>query len=89
MFEFLNKGLGTYVYGSEVNILDQFLVSKNILSQSNSHPFKVGSFEILNYPEIVKGDYNKAIRFSRPSKADYDENGFSDHLPISLTLKEI
>ena len=72
MFRFLGNGTGTYVFGSEVNILDQFLISKNILSQSNSHPFKIEkvdkieSIKIVDFPEIVKGNYNMGIRFSRP-----------------------
>lgn len=95
MFKFLDTGVGTHVYGSEVSILDQFLVSRNVLSQSNDHPFKieevdgVESVEILAYPELVKGDYKKAIRFSRPSSANsFDDEGYSDHLPISLNLIE-
>jgi len=94
MFRFLGQNKGTHVFGSEVNILDQFMISKTILSESSTHPFKmekvngVESVEILDYPELVKGDYRKAIRFSRPSSSDYDENGFSDHLPISMVLQE-
>jgi len=89
MFEFLKDGLGTHVYGSDVNILDQFLVSKSILNQSNSQPFKISSIEIVNYPEMIKGAYKKPIRFSRPSKADFNIGGFSDHLPVNLILKEL
>lgn len=88
MFEFMDSGVGTYVFGSEVNILDQFLASKSILSQSNSHPFKIDSVRIIDFPEMVKGVYKKAIRFSRPTKKDFDKDGFSDHLPINLILKE-
>lgn len=88
MYQFVDKNIGTHVYGNEVNILDQFLVSKNILSQSGTHPFKIDKVDIIDFPELIKGDYKKAIRFSRPNKSDFDPNGFSDHLPISLTLKE-
>jgi len=88
MYQFLDQNKGTHVWGSEVNILDQFLVSKNILSQSNTHSFKIDTVEIVDFPELVKGAYKKAIRFSRPNKSDFNPNGFSDHLPISMTLKE-
>ncbi len=88
MYKFFDQNKGTHVWGSEVNILDQFLVSKNILSQSNTHSFKIDTVEIVDFPELVKGAYKKAIRFSRPNKSDFNPNGFSDHLPISLTLKE-
>jgi len=88
MYQFLDQNIGTHVWGSEVNILDQFLVSKNILSQSNTHPFKIDTIEIVDFPELVKGAYKKAIRFSRPNKSDFNPDGFSDHLPISITLNE-
>jgi len=88
MHQFLDKNIGTHVWGSEVNILDQFLVSKNILSQSSTHPFKIDTVEIFDFPELVKGVYKKAIRFSRPNKNNFNIDGFSDHLPICITLKE-
>ena len=89
MYQFLDKNIGTHVYGSEVNILDQFLVSKSILNQSNSHPFKVDSVEIIDFPELSKGKYKTPIRFGRPKDTKgINPNGYSDHLPISITLKE-
>lgn len=90
MFVFFDENIGTHVYGSEVNILDQFLVSKGILNQSNDHPFKVDSVRIVDFPELTKGKYKKPVRFGRPKdKNGINPNGYSDHLPISLTLKEI
>ncbi|MFT4536899.1 MAG: putative extracellular nuclease [Saprospiraceae bacterium] len=89
MYNFLGQGIGTYVYGSEQGVIDQFLVSKAIASNSPIYPFKVDSVDILAYPEMVKGDYKKPIRFGRPSSASsFDLDGFSDHLPIELILKE-
>ncbi len=90
MFQFIDKNIGTHVYGNEVNLLDQFLISKSILNQRNSHPFKVDSVDIINYPELIKGKYKTPIRFGRPKdKKGINPNGYSDHLPISLTLKEV
>jgi len=89
MFRFLDKNIGTHVYGNEVNILDQFLISKSILNQSNSLPFKVDSVEIIDFPELSKGKYKTPIRFGRPKDSKgINPNGYSDHLPISITLKE-
>lgn len=88
MYEFLGTQLGTYVYGNEVNILDQFLVSKSIISNSSNHPFKVNSVRIVDDPRLTTGEYKKPIRFSRPSKSDYNQTGFSDHLPIELVIEE-
>lgn len=88
MYEHLGKNFGTHVYGNEVSILDQFLVSKSVASNSANYPFKVDSSEIISYPELIKGDYNTPIRFGRPSSSDYNPAGFSDHLPIKLVLQE-
>lgn len=89
MFEFLDAQLGTYVYGNEVNILDQFLVSKSIMSDSDNYPFKVNRVGIVNDPLLVKGEYNTPVKFGRPSKpSSFNDQGFSDHLPIELVLEE-
>ena len=87
MFQFMDKQVGTHVYGSELNLLDQFLISKSILSNSSSYPFKYVSCNILLMPELVKGRYNTPIRFGRPS-SKLNLAGYSDHLPIELILSE-
>lgn len=88
MYQFLYQDIGTHVHGSTQNLLDQFMVSKSIVSNSSNYPFKVDATNIIAYPEMVKGDYRKPIRFSRPSAASYNPDGYSDHLPIELVLKE-
>ena len=90
MFPFLDGKLGTNVYGSEISVIDQFLVSKGIKSKGN-YPFEVEKTSIVNFanPKMVKGDYNTPIRFGRPSsKSSFNVKGFSDHLPIELVLLE-
>jgi endonuclease/exonuclease/phosphatase family metal-dependent hydrolase len=87
MYSFLDKQVGTHVWGSELNLLDQFLVSKTIISSSKEHPFKVDSCAILDFDELVKGRYRTPVRFSRPSDK-LNMKGYSDHLPIELILKE-
>jgi len=88
MYGFLNRQLGTHVYGNEVNVLDQFILSKSFLVSSNANPFDFVSTDIIQFPNMVKGDYNTPIRYSRPSKSDYNPDGYSDHLPIELVIKE-
>ena len=88
MYEFPGSSTGMHVYGNEVSLPDQFLVSKTIISNSPKYPFKVGSCEIISYPELIKGDYNTPIRFGRPSSSDYNPQGFSDHLPVKLVIGE-
>jgi predicted extracellular nuclease len=88
MYPFLGQGTGTQVYGGEINILDQFMVSKTIASQKLKSNFKVESTNIIAFPEMVKGRYGEAVRFSRPSENSFNDKGFSDHLPIELVLTE-
>ena len=87
MFQFMDQQVGTHVYGSELNLLDQFLISKSIVSNNTAHPFIYESCNILAISEIVKGRYNTPIRFGRPS-SKLNLEGYSDHLPIELILKE-
>ena len=88
MYQFMDGKYGTHVYGSEIGLLDQFVVSKAMIINSSSYPFQVKETEIVHFPEMVKGKYNTPIRFSRPNKSDYNPDGFSDHLPIKLVLEE-
>jgi predicted extracellular nuclease len=87
MIEVLPQQLGTHVYGSDQSILDQFMVSKSILSTNSKYPFKLVQTKIITMPEMVSGRYKQAIRFGRPSSG-LNLNGYSDHLPIHLTLSE-
>jgi hypothetical protein len=88
MWSIMAKGLGTFYFNNFPNLLDQFMISKGIVMQDE---FRVreNSTEIISYPEMVKGQYKYPIKFGRPSDNSLNENGFSDHLPISLLLEEI
>lgn len=88
MYPFVGGDIGTHVFGNEVNVLDQFIVSRSVVVDYYKYPFQVDSVEIVYYPEMVKGDYFTPIRFSRPSQSDYNEDGYSDHLPIELIIEE-
>lgn len=89
MFPFLDGKLGTHVYGNEINILDQFIVSKSLTVDSANYPFQFIGSKIFQLPGMTKGDYNTPVRFSRPSEeSSFNPNGFSDHLPIELLIEE-
>lgn len=87
MYEFLGKEPGTFVFGNEAQILDQFMLSAAILRKKT---FIYDKTEILNYPGMgmTYGIYKKPRRFGRPKAKGYNPKGYSDHLPILLTLKE-
>jgi len=88
MWGLMGKGLGTHYMGNSHMMLDQFMISKGFLSENNHFKVKLDSIEIIRYPEMMSSnDYKGPIRFGRPSKG-LNENGFSDHFPISLVLEE-
>lgn len=87
MWPIMSKGFGTFYYQNFPNFLDQFMISKGIALQ-NKFLVKTNSTEIVKFPEMVKGEYEIPVKFGRPSDHSLDENGYSDHLPISTTLIE-
>jgi hypothetical protein len=87
MWPIMSKGFGTFYYQNFRNFLDQFMISKGIVLQ-NKFSVKANSTEIVRFPEMIKGEYEIPIKFGRPSDQSLNENGFSDHLPISTTLTE-
>ena len=88
----INGKLGTYVFGNEINVLDQFLVSKAIAVKTKLSKFSVAAPVRICHdvvPGMVKGEYNAPVKFGRPAEAStFNKEGFSDHLPIALTLEE-
>ncbi len=88
MYEFMNGKIGTHVYGNEIGLLDQFIVSKSMIVNSSKYPFQIKKTNIVQFPEMIKGEYNTPIRFSRPNASDFNEKGFSDHLPIEMLIEE-
>jgi hypothetical protein len=88
MWPFLGQGLGTLYYSNFPNVLDQFMVTKSLLRQNAPWEIPTNSVKIERFPEMMaRGDYPAPIRFGRPSQG-LNENGFSDHYPISLILTE-
>jgi len=77
---------GTYLYSSDWNMLDQFLVSYGLLKGSSPLKADLESIDILR-PAAMIGSSGRPRRFSRPStKSGIDPGGFSDHFPITMTL---
>jgi len=77
---------GTYIYGSNWNMLDQFLVSYGMLRTASSVRINQDSVGVFR-PDILKASSGKPRRFSRPSaKRGADLDGYSDHFPITVEL---
>ncbi len=89
MWPLTGQGRGTYYFANFPNMLDQFLVSKGMLKRGAHIRVVTDSVSIQAIPEMTKGRYKVPRRFGRPSsKKSYDKDGFSDHFPISVILKE-
>ncbi len=77
---------GSYLYGSDWNMLDQFLVSYGMLKTASDLRVVKESVQIFK-PEIMKASSGKPRKFSRPStKKGEDRDGYSDHYPITVEL---
>jgi hypothetical protein len=77
---------GTYLFGSDWNMLDQFLVTYGMLRTASDVRVDHDSISIFK-PNILKASSGKPRKFSRPSaKKGADQNGYSDHFPILLEL---
>lgn len=87
MWPLVGQGITSYVYSGTPNMLDQFLVTKGMLRKDAPlYPVRP-SVRVLRYPEMVTGLYKGPRRFGRPS-SKLDVEGFSDHFPIALTVRE-
>lgn len=87
MWPLLGQGLGTHYYENRPNMLDQFLVSKGLVTGSSGIRVVADSADIIRFPEMVKsGAYPAPKPFGRKDYVNRD--GFSDHYPIALRLRE-
>ncbi len=90
MWELAGQRIGTHYFDNIPGLIDQFMGSKGLILSDSKLKVKDGSVKIEMFPEMNSGgSYPSPIRFSRPSSSrTYNPDGFSDHYPISLLLKE-
>lgn len=89
MWPLMGSGIGTFYWDNFPHIFDQFLVPKGIIKADTLFRIKPDSVKIERFPEMVKGKYKTPKKFGRPSKKEYDEDGFSDHFPVSMVMEEV
>jgi Endonuclease/Exonuclease/phosphatase family len=80
---------GSFYFDNQPNMLDQFLINKNMAT--GDAPIKVspGTAQILKPPAMVNpGVYPKPIPFGGMGKP-INQDGFSDHFPIAMTVTEV
>jgi hypothetical protein len=88
MWEAAGRREGSLYFDNEPNLLDQFLVNKNMLRGNSPIRAVEGSAQIRAFPEMRKaGDYPEPVRFGGHGSAA-NQNGFSDHFPIEMQVVE-
>jgi predicted extracellular nuclease len=83
MWEAIGSRAGTFYYSDAFNVLDQFMVSRGMLIDNAKLKVQQGSICIEVFPEMSKNGIPR--KFGRPAEA-LDQEGYSDHFPISLVL---
>jgi predicted extracellular nuclease len=79
---------GSFYFDNQPNILDQFLVNKNMATGDAPLRADPGSVQILKPPAMVdKGVYKKPVPFGGMG-GPVNRDGFSDHFPITMTVTE-
>lgn len=86
MWSLMGANAGTHYYANEWGMLDQVLINRPLLTTGPLR-CKSNDIAIFTLPGMV--GMNGPIRFSRPStKGGANVAGFSDHLPVIMTLTE-
>lgn len=79
---------GTFYFDNFANVLDQFLVNKNMATETSTIQALPDSVEIVRFPAMVNpGTFPAPIPFGGLGKP-VNQNGFSDHFPIAVTIQE-
>lgn len=78
---------GTFYFNNQPNLLDQFLVNKNMAVQAAPIQVNPDTAEIMVFEGTTTGNYRRPKPFGGMGKP-VDETGFSDHFPIGLQITE-
>jgi len=79
---------GTFYFNNEPNVLDQFLVNRNLADDTSPVRARPETVEILRFPGTsAAGDYPKPVPFGGMGDP-VDQDGFSDHFPIGMVVVE-
>lgn len=88
MWEAAGRREGSLYFDNEPNLLDQFLVDRNMLRANSPIRAIEGSAVIRAFAEMrAAGDYPGPIRFGGHG-APANPDGFSDHFPIEMEVVE-
>lgn len=80
---------GSFYFNNHPNVLDQFLVNKNMATADAALRANPSTAHILKPPAMVDpGTYKKPIPFGGMGKP-INQDGFSDHFPITMTVTDL
>jgi Endonuclease/Exonuclease/phosphatase family len=80
---------GSFYFENQPNMLDQFLANKNMATGDALIKVNPGTAQILKPPAMVDpGLYPKPIPYGGMGDP-VNQNGFSDHFPITMTVNEV
>ena len=86
MWPLLGHSIATHSFNKSWGMLDQILVNRAALKREGIYCLPQ-DITIFQTEGMIKN--NAPVRFSRPaSRGGVNEEGFSDHLPIAVTLQE-
>jgi Endonuclease/Exonuclease/phosphatase family len=89
MWEAAGRREGSLYFDNTPNLLDQFLVNRNMLRTNSPIKAVLGSAQIRALPEMRKpSDYPAPIEFGGMGNKPANQNGFSDHFPIEMQVVE-
>ena len=71
----------TYIYRGKKDVLDNILISKSLLNQTNLH-YKFNSFQAFKRDYLFKGKYIYRWQTTYGRVRVHKAKGFSDHLPV-------
>lgn len=79
--------IGTHNYQGEWSMLDQIIISKNMLSTNSKLRLKENQIHILNYDWMMyEHPKYKDLRPNRTYSGNTYHAGYSDHLPVFIRL---
>jgi hypothetical protein len=87
MWPVMGGPAGSFYFDNQPNMLDQFLVNKNMATTNAPITVDPASVHILRFDGMTTGTYHRPRPFGGMGKP-VDQDGYSDHFPISIRAKE-
>lgn len=78
---------GSFYFENQPNMLDQFLINKNMAKPTMPISADPTTMHLIGFPGMTStGRYKKPIPFEGLGKTTANTAGYSDHFPIGLTV---